>query len=71
MANARCTGSNAALTSVGRAAPSPRVAYQDGLPAEIVMDGAEFTGRALFAWSARTGMRLRFIPDPERVRGEL
>lgn len=33
-----------------------------GLPAEIVLDnGPEFTGRALSAWSARTGVRLRFI----------
>lgn len=38
------------------------LADRHGLPEEIVMDnGPEFTGRALFAWSARTGVRLRFI----------
>jgi putative transposase len=38
------------------------LACRHGLPEEIVIDnGPEFTGRALFAWSARTGVRLRFI----------
>ena len=38
------------------------VACRHSLPAEIVIDnGPEFTGRPLFAWSARTGVRLRFI----------
>jgi putative transposase len=40
-----------------------------GLPEEIVMDnGPEFTGRALFAWSARTGVRLRFIQPGKPIQ---
>jgi hypothetical protein len=35
----------------------------------IVMDnGPEFTGRALLAWSARTGVRLRFIQPGKRIQ---
>jgi putative transposase len=38
------------------------LACRHGPPAEIVMDnGPEFSGRAHFAWSARTGVRLRFV----------
>lgn len=45
------------------------LACRHGLPAEIVMDnGPEFTGRALFAWSARTGVRLRFIQPGKPIR---
>jgi putative transposase len=45
------------------------LAYQHGLPAEIVMDnGPEFTSRALFAWSARTGVRLRFIQPGKPIQ---
>ena len=45
------------------------LADQHGLPEEIVMDnGPEFTGRALFAWSARTGVRLRFIQPGKPIQ---
>ena len=45
------------------------LASRRGLPAEIVMDnGPEFTGRALFAWSARPGVRLRFIQPGRPVQ---
>jgi putative transposase len=45
------------------------LAAQHGLPEEIVMDnGPEFTGRALFAWSARTGVRLRFIQPGKPIQ---
>jgi putative transposase len=45
------------------------LACRHRLPAEIVMDnGPEFTGRALFAWSARTGVRLGFIPPGKPFR---
>src|SRR5687768_2537383 len=45
------------------------VAGRQGLPAEIVMDnGPEFTGRALFAWSARTGVRLCFIQPGKPIQ---
>jgi putative transposase len=45
------------------------LACRHGLPEEIVMDnGPEFTGRALFAWSARTGVRLRFIQPGRPVQ---
>jgi putative transposase len=38
------------------------LACRHGPLAEIVMDnGPEFSGRAHFAWSARTGVRLRFV----------
>jgi putative transposase len=44
-------------------------ACRHGLPEEIVMDnGPEFTGRALFAWSARTGVRLRFIQPGKPIQ---
>jgi putative transposase len=40
-----------------------------GLPEEIVIDnGPECTGRALFAWSARTGVRLRFIQPGKPIQ---
>lgn len=39
-----------------------RLAARHGLPGEIVSDnGPEFTSRAMFEWSQRTGVRLRFI----------
>lgn len=39
-----------------------QVADLHGLPEEIVMDnGSEFTSAAMFAWSVKTGVRLRFI----------
>ena len=45
------------------------LADQHGLPEEIVMDnGPEFPGRALFAWSARTGVRLRFIQPGKPIQ---
>ena len=45
------------------------LACRHGLPAEIVMDnGPEFTGRTLFAWSARTGLRLRFIQPGKPIQ---
>ena len=45
------------------------LAARHGLPEEIVMDnGPEFTGRALFAWSARTGVRLRFIQPGKPIQ---
>jgi putative transposase len=45
------------------------LACRHGLPEEIVMDnGPEFTGRALFAWSARTGVRLRFIQPGKPIQ---
>jgi putative transposase len=45
------------------------LAGRHGLPEEIVMDnGPEFTGRALFAWSARTGVRLRFIQPGKPIQ---
>ena len=43
------------------------LACRHGLPEEIVMDnGPESTGRALFAWSARTG--LRFIQPGKPIQ---
>jgi putative transposase len=40
------------------------LAVRHGLPEEIVSDnGPEFTSKAMFLWSQRTGVRLRFI-DP-------
>lgn len=40
------------------------IAIRYGLPEEIVSDnGPEFTSKAMFLWSQRTGVRLRFI-DP-------
>ena len=41
-----------------------------GLPEEIVMDnGPELTSKAMFDWSERTGVRLRFIePASQRMR---
>ena len=45
------------------------LACRHGLPEEIVMDnGPESTGRALFAWSARTGVRLRFIQPGKPIQ---
>jgi putative transposase len=45
------------------------IACRHGLPEEIVIDnGPEFTGRALFAWSARTGVRRRFIQPGKPVQ---
>lgn len=45
------------------------LAARHGLPEEIVLDnGPEFTGRALFAWSARTGVRLRFIQPGKPIQ---
>jgi putative transposase len=45
------------------------LACRHGLPEEIVMDnGPEFTGRALFAWSARTGVQLRFIQPGKPIQ---
>jgi len=38
------------------------LAILHGLPDEIVMDnGTEFTSKAMFLWSLRTGVRLQFI----------
>jgi putative transposase len=40
-----------------------------GLPEEIVLDnGPEGTSRAMFEWSERTGVRLRFIEPGKPVR---
>ena len=45
------------------------LASRHGLPAELVMDnGPEFTGRALFAWSVRTGVRLRFVQPGKPIQ---
>jgi putative transposase len=45
------------------------LACRDGLPKEIVMNnGPELTGWALFAWSARTGVRLRFIQPGKPIQ---
>jgi putative transposase len=39
------------------------------LPKETVMDnGPEFTGRALLPWSARTGVRLRFVQSGKPIQ---
>ena len=40
-----------------------------GLPEEIVMDnGPELTSKAMFEWSGRTGVRLRFIEPGKPVQ---
>ena len=45
------------------------LAARHGLPAEIVLDnGPEFTGRALFAWAARTRVGLRFIQPGKPIQ---
>jgi putative transposase len=45
------------------------LACRHGRPEEIVMDnGPELTGRALFAWSARTGVRLPFIQPGKPIQ---
>jgi putative transposase len=45
------------------------LAARRGLPEEMVMDnGPEFTGRALFAWATRTGVRLRFIQPGKPIQ---
>jgi putative transposase len=45
------------------------LACRHGLPEEIVVDnGPKSTGRALFAWSARTGVRLRFIQPGKPIQ---
>ncbi len=51
------------------------LALLHGLPEEIALDnGPEGTSRAMFDWSERTGVRLRFIEagqaGPERLRRE-
>ena len=39
-----------------------QLAIRHGLPEEIVMDnGSEFTSKAMFLWSLKTGVQLRFI----------
>ncbi len=39
-----------------------QLATLNGLPDEIIMDnGSEFTSKAMFLWSLRTGVQLRFI----------
>jgi putative transposase len=45
------------------------IAELHGLPEEIVLDsGPEGTGRAMFDWSERTGVRLRFIEPGKPVQ---
>ena len=45
------------------------VALLHGLPEEIVLDnGPEGTSRAMFDWSERTGVRLRFIEPGKPVQ---
>jgi putative transposase len=45
------------------------LASGQGLPREIVLDnGPEGTSRAMFAWSERTGVRLRFIEPGKPVQ---
>ena len=45
------------------------IAELHGLPEEIVLDnGPEGTSRAMFAWSERTGVRLRFIEPGKPVQ---
>ena len=45
------------------------LALLHGLPDEIVLDnGPEGTSRAMFDWSERTGVRLRFIEPGKPVR---
>lgn len=45
------------------------LAVDFGLPAEIVLDnGPEGTSRAMFEWSERTGVRLRFIEPGKPVQ---
>ena len=41
------------------------LALRNGLPEEIILDnGPEGTSKAMFDWSQRTGVRLRFIEPP-------
>jgi putative transposase len=45
------------------------LAWRQGLPEEIVLDnGPEGTSQAMFAWSERTGVRLRFIEPGKPVQ---
>jgi putative transposase len=45
------------------------IAITRGLPAELVSDnGPEFTSRALFEWSQRTGVALRFIEPGKPIQ---
>lgn len=45
------------------------LALSHGLPEEIVMDnGPELTSKAMFLWSQRTGVRLRFIEPGKPVQ---
>lgn len=45
------------------------LALPHGLPEEIVLDnGPEGTSRAMFEWSERTGVRLRFIEPGKPVQ---
>ena len=45
------------------------LAARHGLPEEIVSDnGPEFTSRAMFEWSHRTGVRLRFIQPGKPIQ---
>lgn len=47
------------------------LALEFGLPEEIVLDnGLEGTGRAMFEWPKRTGVRLRFIGPGKQARSE-
>lgn len=54
----------------GRIARFPdALALRYGLPGEIVLaHGPEGTGRAMFDWSERTGIRLRFIEPGKPVQ---
>jgi putative transposase len=48
------------------------LALRHGLPQEIVLDnGPEGTSRAMFDWSERTGVRLRFIEPGRPVQNAL
>ena len=45
------------------------LALRFGLPEEIVLDnGPEGTGKAMFNWSERTGVRLRFVEPGKPVQ---
>jgi len=45
------------------------IALEHGLPEEIVLDnGPGGTSRAMFAWSERTGIRLRFIQPGKSIQ---
>ena len=45
------------------------IALEHGLPEEIVLDnGPEGTSRAMFEWSERTGVRLRFIQPGKPIQ---